>query len=458
MFNIVQVQNQLQNVSNNDLIRYMKNPSPEVPTYLVLSEFQRREQMRKDYVKNNPPTSTVAQDLEQQAAQHQGLSMLAKHPSMQTASVEKAPQSQGVAGLDTGNMFNEQSYATGGIVAFANNENQPVSRNMPDEYGIVMPPGATLDDISMEMQAANKLYGVDPDFYKTQAAELQRQRDELAADKTQAGWMGLARAGLGIAAGKSPYALSNIGEGAIQGITQYGADVKDIKAQDRLLKEANLKLAEAQQAEARGDARTSMKLMDERNNKLLDAQLKRAEIGIKDKIAAAKASGDTAKAEALLKFHAAQLGEQKFVNAYPSGSVSGYLGDNQALTEFIRNRYTKNMEDYLRTGILKAPPKEADLKKEFESLYPKLAAPSSKKEAKAPVADKPVVPSKPPATARPPQINNLLNKYPPQNTSGIIVPQKRNTNTPAELELNRRLEYFNQHPPSEGQADEDEEV
>ena len=205
-------------------------------------------QIEKDYVKNNPPKSTVAQDLEQSASKDQGLAMLARHP-MQA----EAPQSQGVAGLDTGNMFNEQSYATGGIVAFANNEDQPVSRNMPDEYGIVMPPGATLDDISMEMQAANKLYGVDPDFYKTQAAELQRQRDELAADKTQAGWMGLARAGLGMAAGKSPYALSNIGEGIAGGVKDYAEAEKAERAEKKLLLQYQTALDQADYAKKMGN-------------------------------------------------------------------------------------------------------------------------------------------------------------------------------------------------------------
>jgi hypothetical protein len=454
--NIVKLQNELKRVPDEVLIGYVQNPNGQVPSYLALTELQYRKEVRDKYQEQKAPESSVAEDLTQQG----GIASIAPQQAqapMQVAQAEmpQAPQGMaqgGVAELDTGDMYQEQNFATGGIVAFAK------GGSAFDEYGIEMPPGATLDDISMEMQESNRLYGVDPEFYKKQAEELKRQKEELAAEKAEAGWMGLARAGLGMAAGTSPYALKNISEGAIQGVTQYGADVKDIKAQDRLLKQAEMKLAEAQQAEARGDARASMKLMDDRNNKLLDAQLKRAEIGIKDKIAAAKASGDTSKAEALLHYHAAQLGEQKFVNAYPAGAVSGYLADNEALVDYIRQKYVMATEKYLRGEGFKEPGPFSDLKKEFEAKYPNLAnKPSTgKTSTDKPLSTKPAATK--PTSTRPADINNILNKYPPKNTSNVIVPQKRNTNTPAELELNRRLEYFNQYPPSEGQADEDEEV
>ena len=234
--NIIQIQNDLKNVSDQSLINYVQNPSAQVPSFLALGELNRRKEMRADYAKNNPPKSTVAQDLEQSSAP-QGLAMLAKTPVAHNA----PPPSQGVADLPTGDMFNEASYATGGIVAFADNQDQPVSSNMPsrgmsgdtrpaDDYGIEMPVTPTWDDLTMDQTQAYKQFGVDPDFYKNQAAKLQQQRDELAGEKSEAGWMGLTRAGLGIAAGKSPYALSNIGEGATQGLSQYIADIKDIKA------------------------------------------------------------------------------------------------------------------------------------------------------------------------------------------------------------------------------------
>ena len=112
--NIIQIQNDLKNVSDQALVNYVQQPNGQVPSFLALGELNRRKEMRQDYAKNNPPKSTVAQDLEQSAPKDQGLGMLARHP-MQA----EAPQSQGVANLPTGEMFNEKNFATGGIVAFA---------------------------------------------------------------------------------------------------------------------------------------------------------------------------------------------------------------------------------------------------------------------------------------------------------------------------------------------------
>ena len=123
--NIIQIQNDLKNVSDQALINYVQNPTGHVPSFLALGELQRRKDMRAEYVKNNPPKSTVAQDLEQQSTPASGLAMLAKNPHL------GAPASQGVANLPTGEMFSEKNFATGGIVAFADNQDQPVSSDMP---------------------------------------------------------------------------------------------------------------------------------------------------------------------------------------------------------------------------------------------------------------------------------------------------------------------------------------
>jgi hypothetical protein len=114
---------------------------------------------------------------------------------------------------------------------------------------------------------------------KSWIKNILEERESLKGEKSDAGWMALTRAGLGMAAGTSPFALKNISEGAIQGITQYGADVKDIRTQDRLLKQADMKLSEAQNAQNRGDAQGALKAMEERKNLLLNAQLEKAKIG-----------------------------------------------------------------------------------------------------------------------------------------------------------------------------------
>ena len=81
-------------------------------------------------------------------------------------------------------------------------------------------------------------------------------KDKLAAmeekskgEEERAPWMALVRAGLGMAAGTSPYALSNIGAGGIEGLKDYQAtrDRLDAKQEKRFAIESQI--AQAERAE-----------------------------------------------------------------------------------------------------------------------------------------------------------------------------------------------------------------
>jgi hypothetical protein len=103
----------LRGVPDDALIGYVQNPQGQVPSYLALSELQRRKDTRAKYQQEQAPESSVAEDLGQEATQQDqgGLAMLAGQPQQDMAE-------QGVAGLDTGDMYQEDSFASGGIVAF----------------------------------------------------------------------------------------------------------------------------------------------------------------------------------------------------------------------------------------------------------------------------------------------------------------------------------------------------
>lgn len=98
--NIVKLQDDLKNVPDNALVGYVQNPSGQVPSYLALSELQRRKKMREQAT----------------GAQAQGQSNM---PSVAEQLVaESAPQA-GIAGIPVTNVGNEDAYASGGIVSFA---------------------------------------------------------------------------------------------------------------------------------------------------------------------------------------------------------------------------------------------------------------------------------------------------------------------------------------------------
>ena len=114
--NIIKLQNMLRGVPDEALIGYVQNPQGEVPSYLALSELQRRKDTREKYQAEQAPESSVAEDLEQETMSDQGgLAMLAKNPDLSPG----APMSQGVADLPVDDdMYQEDSFASGGIVAF----------------------------------------------------------------------------------------------------------------------------------------------------------------------------------------------------------------------------------------------------------------------------------------------------------------------------------------------------
>ena len=127
--NIIKLQDQLKGLPDQTLAGYVQNPTGEVPTYLALSELQRRKTMREKYQQEQAPTTTVAEDLVAPPPQEaQGLAsiapdqmppeMMAQAPQMPQAPVQMAEG--GLAELDVGDMYDEQNFASGGIVAFDN--------------------------------------------------------------------------------------------------------------------------------------------------------------------------------------------------------------------------------------------------------------------------------------------------------------------------------------------------
>jgi hypothetical protein len=91
--------------------------NPEVPSYMALGVLKERKEKEARYAAENQkaPETSVAEDLTQ--APQDGLQMLAGNP-MGNQAPQSAPIDQGVASLDTGDMYDEQNFAGGGIVAF----------------------------------------------------------------------------------------------------------------------------------------------------------------------------------------------------------------------------------------------------------------------------------------------------------------------------------------------------
>ena len=82
MANLVQLSNDLEFVPKEQLIQMSQDPNSQYPSYLVLSEIQRRTQLDKAYEAQQPkPQASVAEELVAEfAGSPSGLGAMAQSP------------------------------------------------------------------------------------------------------------------------------------------------------------------------------------------------------------------------------------------------------------------------------------------------------------------------------------------------------------------------------------------
>jgi hypothetical protein len=367
--NIIQIQDRLKGVPDDALIGYVETPTGEVPSYLALSELQRRKDMRERYQSQAEPEKSVSDQLISESmpqglgammptgipeAPQEGVGALPPQPEMSPDMMTQA----GVGSLPAGNVG--QNYAGGGIVSFAEGgkASYPYTYDYEDYY---LNPTAALSEVPKKLEvgdvvarqkAAQEGFGVDPQFYANQAKELQADRDALKADKSTAGNMALIQAGLGIMGGTSQHALENVAKGAMPALESYKADTKSIKEEDRMLKMADMKLKEAQQAQARGDANSAVKAMDERDNIIRTVQMKNAELETQIDIANYKANLDKTAAGKDLYKNAVKSTQDRMNQLYPTQSaLATAFGDDKEKEKLEFNRLLQENLNLLQGNI-----------------------------------------------------------------------------------------------------------
>jgi hypothetical protein len=174
---------------------------------------------------------------------------IAQAPQPALAGTVQTPEMSavGVGALPTGQSFQPQNFAGGGIVAFAgegrsdinlfdivdqqqrqdpslagmfNQETRDESQGFRRQYA------SLADAIAAARQARSPL--------RQQSAEeiafqeyLNKSKERTGQQTTESGWLRALEAGLGIMGGTSPYALTNIGKGAEAAVKGFGEDVKE---------------------------------------------------------------------------------------------------------------------------------------------------------------------------------------------------------------------------------------
>ena len=115
MMNVLQVQDNLKNFSQDQLIKEMQQPSGNTPQFLVLSELNRRKRVKGDFEARQASTQqTVAQDAVASAGVPQE-GMMGMSEAMAPASAE----SEGIGSMMPKSMRNGgevDRYADGGLI------------------------------------------------------------------------------------------------------------------------------------------------------------------------------------------------------------------------------------------------------------------------------------------------------------------------------------------------------
>ena len=291
--NIVQLQDNLKNLSDQQLAQSMQMPSQDTPPFLVVSELNRRKKMREDFQAQQASQNqtTVAQDVVAAAGvPQQAASQMAQSLAPQTDMTNNT----GIMSIPQGGAGPAQGMAGGGVVKMATGK-----AVLHDKYGNIVPDPALDAD---ESWWTKDLLG-DPDSWWTRsifesAPEAQRSgptplsifnEQEAArnappaepppetqtapatgggsakrsdyeqmlmdakanADKKakQDKWMALAQMGLSMMSSQSPTLLGAIGEASAASLPMY-QQARDTADTSKLEAAKGLYALEAQRAAA----------------------------------------------------------------------------------------------------------------------------------------------------------------------------------------------------------------
>ena len=129
MANIIQIQDRLKGVRDEDLVKYVQNPTGDVPSYLALGEIKRRKETRDKYAKEKDKSATTVADDLTTPSMPSGLRSMAQtqprspvQPTAGVGSPQPTPQmnptmlaSKGIGQLNPGAV---KQMNDGGIVGF----------------------------------------------------------------------------------------------------------------------------------------------------------------------------------------------------------------------------------------------------------------------------------------------------------------------------------------------------
>jgi hypothetical protein len=378
-------------VDPNLLLKYSQNPPPDLGdkgallVSLASSIVARNKQGSNASM--SAPTETVSEQVQNKLAQSdqpQGLASIAP-PQAPTEMMAQAPQMPqaptemmaggGVADLNVGDMFNENNYANGGIVAFAAGD---LVKDPYAAFRMPIPAIPTADDLLLETQDLKSRF-VDTDFYKKRKQELEDQTREDIKESREADKANILFK-LAEGFGTTPGSFMR---GAVAAGVKAGPAVadmnKNIIAAKRLNRAALNELEQAKYAESIGDFKTAAALRESARTKEFEAQKVNATTGATIEAAQIKSAAARAMDPANLRTKALNATIQQFEKIYGQGSYLTVFKQKKTeqMNEF--KEMLKNNLNFIREEELPETPLENKPKTDSSK--------TTKKEPKAPVKE-----------------------------------------------------------------------
>jgi hypothetical protein len=375
-------------VDPNILLKYSQNPPPDLGDKgaLLVSLASSIVARNKDGINASmpAPSETVTEQVQNKLAQSdqpQGIASLNPSPMMPaTDMANPAPAQQNMdAGVSTlpinENMFNEQNYANGGIVAFAAGD---LVKDPYAAFRMPVPAIPTADDLLLETQDLKSRF-VDPDFYKKRKQELEDQtREDINESREADKATVLFKLAEGF--GTTPGSFTR---GAVAAGVKAGPAVaemnKNIIAAKRLNRAALNELEQAKYAESIGDFKTAAALRESARTKEFEAQKVNATTGATIEAAQIKSNAARAMDPANTRTKALNATIQQFEKIYGQGSylTSFKQKKTNLMNEF--NQMLKNNLNFIREEELPETPLESKPKADSSK--------TTKKEIKTPVKE-----------------------------------------------------------------------
>ena len=207
MINLLQIQDDLKNFSEDQLVREMQQPSGTAPQFLVLSELNRRKRVKGEFAARQAQQApTVAEEVVAAAGVPQS-GMMGMSEAMAPASVD----SGGIGAMMPQNM------KSGGVIRAQSG--LPEDQFEDFDYDAVNTLGDPIDD-STGLTPKLNLTSMDDDVLDIEQ-ELRNRQASIESDRDFARNMALVQAGLGILASDKPTLAQAVGEGGQQGLTAF---------------------------------------------------------------------------------------------------------------------------------------------------------------------------------------------------------------------------------------------